>query len=192
MTYQFIKQPLVSGLYEPEGIYLSSPFPHPQRLIQRWGEAASFYGQYHYNGTPLKGHPGVDFAVASGLALLAVDDGRVTEIGYEAGGLGRYLKLEHRWGESLYALLGEIVVEAGQRIPCGQLLARAAESESEAHVLFHFAIRIQPYNRFDGWGGFTDPLPFLEPSAVDIMDEEPVALDVLHPMVDEEPGMRRP
>ena len=34
----------------------------------------------------------------------------------------------------------------------------------------HFAVRISPYNRFDGWGGFANPLLFLDPSDLIILD----------------------
>ena len=57
----------------------------------------------------------------------------------------------------------------------------------------HFAIRVFPYNRFDGWGGFADPLPFMDPTNLQFSSE---LNDNAHfeppPMVDEVQGMRRP
>ncbi len=190
MSLKFAGQKLLSGLYEPEGIYLHMPFEGEVVIVQGWGEHAEFYGQWQYNGVMLKGHPGVDFALSPGARVLAVDAGRVVEISLERNGFERYIKIEHRWGESFYAFLGEIPVDAGQ------IVSRAS------HIAFtqifpvaplHFAIRIQPYNRFDGWGGFSDPLPYMDtlglgPDEID-PDDGGVAA---HPMATERPGMRRP
>lgn len=65
----------------------------------------------------------------------------------------------------------------------------------------HFAIRAAPYNRFDGWGGFSDPLAFLylpEPIA-GAENGPPVEIDGwaaqpedLPPVLVERPGVRRP
>ena len=60
----------------------------------------------------------------------------------------------------------------------------------------HFGIRINPYNRYDGWGGFCDPLPFLNPSNILLPDpEQGDDVDTVlapHPMAVERPGFRRP
>lgn len=37
-SYKFVNRPLESGLYEPEGIYLSSPFAGRATLLQGWGQ----------------------------------------------------------------------------------------------------------------------------------------------------------
>lgn len=130
-------------------------------MLQGWGENPSYHSQFTYNSVPLKGHPGLDLVAAPGATILAVDQGRVSEISLDAAGLNRYVKIEHRWGESLYAQLGDIIVESGQVIKSGQKIAHA-ETLSHTHpVHLHFAIRIHPYNRFDGWGGFSDPTPYL-------------------------------
>jgi murein DD-endopeptidase MepM/ murein hydrolase activator NlpD len=196
MSYRFVNQPLVSGLYEPEGIYLSFPFRGTGRLLQTWGANAEFYRGFEYNGVQLKGHTGLDFAVEPQAEFVAVDQGRVVEISREPGGFERYIKIEHRWGESLYAFVGRIHAESGQLIVRGATLATAGEALSSlaGMTLFHFAIRISPFNRFDGYGGFTDPLPFLNPS--DLAASEPDEGSTLeyspHKMAEERPSMRRP
>ena len=194
MKYKFTTQPLLSGLYEPEGIYLSTPFDGECPLIQFWGQHPDFYHQYKYNGVPLKGHPGLDFGMAPGADLFAVDNGRVTEISYEPGGFERYLKVEHRWGESFYAHLGEITVEAGQIVKRNSFIARAAANRLGLPPHLHFGIRIAPYNRFDGWGGFADPLPYLNPSNILLPDSDTEGDHSFQPqpMIEEKPGLRRP
>ncbi len=194
MKYKFMTQPLVSGLYEPEGIYLSTPFENSNPIIQFWGQHPEYYGQFRYNGIPLKGHIGIDFAMQPGTNLIAVDNGRVMEISYEMGGFERYIKLEHRWGESFYAYIGEILVESGQLIKRNELIARSGANSAGLAPHLHFCIRTVPYNRFDGWGGFTDPLPFLSPTNIILYEETDENENAFqpHPMANERPGMRRP
>lgn len=197
MKYKFMTQPLLAGIYEPEGIYLSTPFDGACAVLQFFGQHPDHYAQYRYNGIPLKGHVGVDFAMEAGSHLFAVDNGRVMEISVEPGGFERYIKLEHRWGESFYACVGEISVEAGQLVARNEFIARAGRLRgAPAHL--HFGIRITPYNRFDGWGGFSDPLPFLNPDNIILPDaasedvEEELPVMPPHNMAVERPGMRRP
>ncbi len=199
MSYRFVNQPLRSGLYEPEGIYLGLPFRGAGRLAQPWGAHPELYGRYQYHGGAVKGLLGIDFVVTPGARLVAVDQGRVIEISYEAGGFERYIKLEHRWGESFYAHAGEVTVESGQMVGRGDALGLAKhgqdaqEDGSERPVFIHFGIRVLPYNRFDGWGGFSDPLPFLNPAEIGNLEEDTNAQPFTPPaMVEENPSMRRP
>lgn len=203
MTYKFLSRPFADGAYEPEGIYLSPLVEGDCVAVQLWGDHSEYYGQFTYNGVPLKGHNGIDFLVAPGVQVLAVDGGRIAEIGEERGGLGRYVKLEHRWGESLYAHLDTILVDSGQVIERSASLAFTGDFDlagppnvqKAATTYLHFAMRIKPYNRFDGWGGFVDPLPYLNPSKLQFATDHPlqtVPALAPHPMVRERGNMRRP
>lgn len=184
--------------YEPEGVYLTLPLLTETRILQFFGAFPAYHAQFTYNNVPLKGHPGLDLAAAPGADIVAADAGRVMEIGNEVDGFGRYLKIEHRWGESFYAALGEILVESGQLVVRGQILARTAFVRKHAfppHL--HFAIRIRPYNRFDGWGGFCDPLPYLVIEERTLFDYETDAEeDSISPELPtlrvEQAGVRRP
>jgi len=195
MTFKFMTQPLASGLYEPEGIYLYTPFAGRCPIVQFWGTDADYYGQFKYNGVALKGHIGLDFAMPRGTSLYAVDQGRVIESSYEVHGFGRYLKLEHPWGESLYAHLDEISVDAGQIVARGAWLGSSGDGNGTVQPHLHFGIRIKPYNRFDGWGGFIDPLPYL--SSTDLLFPTEEDLESAEPFISpsmplERVGMRRP
>jgi murein DD-endopeptidase MepM/ murein hydrolase activator NlpD len=194
MKYRFASRPIETGLYEPEGIYLSTPFDGQRQVIQFFGQHPEHYSQFRYNSTPLKGHPGIDFAMSPGTDLFAVDDGRVMAISNEPGGFERYIKVEHRWGESFYAHVGEIRVEAGQRVKRNEFIAQSGINHHHVASHLHFAIRIAPYNRLDGFGGFSDPLPFLNPANIVLPEEEDEGGQtvILHPMADETSNMRRP
>jgi hypothetical protein len=227
MTFKFTSQKLLNGLFEPEGIYLAPPAEGELIALQGFGENADYYKQWNYNGVPLKGHVGIDLRVKAGTTLLAVDSGRVMEISNERGGFERYIKIEHRWGESFYANCGDVLVEAGQSVTRGEAVARAltaaslipssrtaAASESGQNraprritststsdadaIWFHFGVRIAPFNRYDGWGGFADPLPYLPTGAIQMPEGSADLAGNLrstftpHPMAEDAPGLRRP
>lgn len=185
----------MSGQFEPEGIYLFPPLEGECLLLLGWGDQPAYHAQFTYNGIALKGHTGLDIAARPGAQVVAADAGKVTEISIELGGFGRYIKLEHRWGESIYAHLGEILVETGQVVARAQPIAHIETGKRVYAPRLHFAIRITPYNRFDGWGGFTDPLPYLyngeivKPEEIEPDDPNPAQLP---PILVERPGMRRP
>jgi murein DD-endopeptidase MepM/ murein hydrolase activator NlpD len=188
----------MSGQFEPEGIYLSLPLEGNPLLLQSWGEYPEIYARYTYNGIRLKGHIGIDLGAPAGAWVLAADAGRVTEISVEPGGFGRYIKIEHSWGESFYAGIASPTVDAGQTVPRGQRLAHIEATRRHFPTHLHFAIRILPYNRFDGWGGFSDPLPYLYAPTLETVAPDPnverfvTDEDALPPMLIERPNVRRP
>ena len=197
MSFAFTATPLQPGRYEPEGLYLSAPFQGSQVITQLFGENPEFYRQFVYSGVALLGHNGIDFGLATGTNVLATDQGEVIYVGFEAGGFGLYVKLQHRWGESLYAHMGRANVATGQRVSRGQILGISDNSGGSIGPHLHFGIRIFPYARDDGWGGFMDPMPFMDPT--DIMlpryaQGTRSAGDVsqLPRMAMERPRMRRP
>lgn len=203
MSYKFLNRPFEDGAYEPEGIYLNLPLDGDGLVVQLWGENSEHYAHFTYNGVSLKGHNGIDFLVNPGINVLAVDPGRVTAIGEERGGLGRYLKLEHRWGESLYAHVDTILLDAGQQVERGMPIATIGDPVLVDYTnrvtirptYLHFAIRIKPFNRFDGWGGFVDPLPYLNPTRLQfVADLPPEQTPTLppHAMIREQGQSRRP
>ena len=196
MPFKFTNQPLQQGLYEPEGIYLHPPYAGVGVVLQPFGVPHQGHEQLTYNGVPLKGHTGIDFGVSPATALLAVDDGRVIEISYDPGGLGRYIKLAHRWGESLSALVSDVTVDSGRHVKQGETLGRAGSESvgSSSWAVLHFGVRIQPFNRFDGWGGYANPILFfsvedLHYPAPDYLENLP---SPLHRLNEEEQRMRRP
>jgi len=166
-------------------------------VLQGWGAHPAYHGKFTYNGVPLKGHPGLDLAAPPGAPILAVDQGRVSEIGRDAFGLGLYVKIEHRWGESLYAQLGQVLVESGKSVERGERIAAASLPPQKGVIHLHFAIRIFPYHRFDGWGGFSDPTPYLYVTELTLLPEAEdnqanFPEGSFAPMTTEKPGARRP
>ena len=68
-------------------------------------------------------HNGIDLPVPSGTRLNALENGRVTGVGYSTGG-GRYVRVKYDNGyESFYCHLKSSSVKVGQRVSRGQKIA---------------------------------------------------------------------
>jgi murein DD-endopeptidase MepM/ murein hydrolase activator NlpD len=147
------------------GQYLRAPFDGSYGISQLWGQNPAFYSRYNYDGVALRGHNGIDFLTPTSTLLYAVDGGEVARAEFEADGFGYFVLLRHPWGESIYAHLDGLAVTPGQVVARGQFLGMSGNSGGSTGPHLHFAIRINPYQRTDGWGGFSDPLPYLPPSS---------------------------
>ena len=145
--------------------YLGAPYQGVFGIAQLWGENPQTYSSITYDGVPLKGHNGIDFLTPIGTPVLAVDNGTVTDaVLNDPTGFGNYIKLRHSWGESIYAHMDSLGVQQGQSVQRGSLLGRSGSTGFVDGPHLHFAIRINGYSRTDGWGGFSDPLPYMNPS----------------------------
>lgn len=169
-------------------IRLGRLFQEGWGLTQGWGSWPEFYIQFVYDGVPLKGHNGLDFGTSVGTQLLAADEGTVTRVDYEHEGFGNFLIITHSWGETLYAHLDLVEVAVGTPVASGAPIARAGDTGAGAAHL-HFGMRIFPYRRTDGWGGFCDPTPFMDPTHL-VGSRSPINQPT--PMAPELPGRRRP
>lgn len=169
-------------------IHVRRPLAERWLLSQGWGAWPELYRQITYDGVPLKGHNGLDFAAPVGTPIVATADGVVKRVDFEAGGFGNFVLLEHAWGESLYAHLAEVQVSPQTQVKAGQTLALSGKTGRCYGAHLHFGIRLFPYRRTDGWGGFCDPTPFLEPTAV----APHATARQLEPLMLEVPGYQRP
>ncbi len=142
-------------------IQISRPCGAQWPLTQGWGSWPEFYAQFLYDGVPLKGHNGLDFGTPENTSITACDAGSVLRIGFEAGGFGNFVIMRHAWGESLYAHLNRIDLLEGSPVKAGEQIALSGNTGAGTGAHLHFGIRITPYRRTDGWGGFCDPTPFM-------------------------------
>jgi len=90
----------------------------------------------------------------------------------------------------------QIDVGVGVRVVGGQPLGPSGESGKCFGAHLHFGIRIFPYRRTDGWGGFVDPSPFMQPEDLLFPAASAAALPTIEPqpapMAPELPGRARP
>ena len=147
--------------------YLALPFVGNFGISQLWGENPQIYSTISYDNVPLRGHNGIDFLTPLDTPIAAVDNGVVAEtVWNDPTGFGRYIKVNHSWGEAVYGHLNNITVAPGQQVTAGTVLGASGNTGFSSGPHLHFAIRINPYSRTNGWGGYTDPLPYLDPGAV--------------------------
>jgi len=139
---------------------LTYPLKRVQYITQRFGANAPYYSQFTIGGVALKGHEGLDLRAADGTEVVACDEGEVSEASDQGSkGYGRYIKLLHSWGESVYAHLKEFRVSKGDKVAQGQTIALSDNTGNSSASHLHFGIRINVYNKSDGWGGYSDPEP---------------------------------
>lgn len=155
-------------------ILVAKPFAGYFPLSQAWGSNPGYYQRFQYNGVRLKGHNGFDFAMPVGTPLQATDAGTVRQVGFHPGGLGHYVLMEHAWGESLYGHMSDIPVTTGTPLPRGGHLGLSGNTGGSTGPHLHFGIRIIPYRRGDGWGGYCNPAPFM--NVDEIFRERPVPM----------------
>lgn len=148
------------------------PLIHPvvnkeyRRVTQVFGVNGDYYKRFSVAGVPLKGHNGVDFGTPVNSKIQAVYSGDVVEVGNDPEGYGLYVKLRHFWGETLYAHLSAQLVRVGEHVEMGKQVGWSGNTGNSTGPHLHFGLRVNPYNRADGWGGYSDPLPYLQPQLI--------------------------
>lgn len=110
----------------------AAPLDHRPLVIRRDAKGDGRFG------SPRSGnrrHRGVDLEAPVGSPVRAIRSGRVLATGRHRG-LGRYLELEHgAQMRSLYAHLGTVAVEVGDRVRQGQVIATVGKTGNARHPL---------------------------------------------------------
>ena len=120
---------------------------------------AAFTSGYGVRSDPFGGgatrHMGIDLAGPSGTPIYATADGVVSESGYNNGGYGNLIKLDHGRGvETRYGHLSAMLVAAGQRVSRGQLIGRMGSTGRSTGSHLHYEVRIE--------GKAVNPIPFMK------------------------------
>lgn len=152
--------PVLEGQIVPALVHPVSGSVYPP-ITQVFGVNRDYYKQFKVDGVPLNGHNGVDFGIPVGTIIQAVYSGDVIEVANDPEGYGLYIKLKHFWGETLYAHLSQQDVRVGDKVSMGQMVGLSGNTGKSTGPHLHFGMRVNPYNRKDGWGGYIDPLKYL-------------------------------
>ncbi len=84
-------------------------------------------------------HQGLDIAANSGTDVLAVMSGVVSEVGYDEGGYGNFVKIRHSRGfETLYAHCSKITVSEGKSVKTGDCVAKVGSTGRSTGPHLHF------------------------------------------------------
>ncbi len=133
------------------------PFRGDFELTQAFGENPAIYRRFN-----LPGHNGLDWGMPVGEEILAVDEGFVILVKEEAGGFGRHIKIQHQWGQSLYAHLSQFKAVLNQPVKQGDVIGLSGNSGFSTGPHLHFGMRTKPYEKNDGWYGYTNPQRYLK------------------------------
>ena len=120
---------------------------------------AAFTSGYGVRSDPFAGraamHAGIDLAGATGTPIYATADGLISDAGWNSGGYGNLVKIDHGRGiETRYGHLSGILVKPGQRVQRGQLIGRMGSTGRSTGSHLHYEVRID--------GRAVNPIPFMK------------------------------
>jgi murein DD-endopeptidase MepM/ murein hydrolase activator NlpD len=120
---------------------------------------AEFTSGFGVRSDPFRGHAamhaGIDLSGPVGTPIYATADGTVTTAGWNSGGYGRLVKVDHGRGiETRYGHLSAILVRPGDRITRGQLIGRMGSTGRSTGSHLHYEVRID--------GRAVNPIPFMK------------------------------
>jgi murein DD-endopeptidase MepM/ murein hydrolase activator NlpD len=121
---------------------------------------AAFTSGYGMRTDPVDGqghrlHAGIDLAGPVGTPIYATADGTVLRSGWNSGGYGNLVELDH--GKSIatrYGHLSSISVQPGQRVRRGQVIGRMGSTGRSTGSHLHYEVRID--------GRAVNPIPFMK------------------------------
>ena len=124
-------------------------------------------------------HQGVDLAPKSGKdgePVYVTGNGVVKSVGYDAGGYGRYVLVDHGFGyQTRYAHLSKAMVEKGQEVQRGQQIAEMGNSGRSTGTHLHYEViymgkHVNPVNYYN-----KDILPEDYAAIIDSSNEKPMS-----------------
>ena len=128
------------------------PLISPVDVKYRLGDGFKFREVHPVLGTP-RMHYGQDFSVPYGTDVYATGDGTVIESGWNSGGFGNYIVIDHGYGlQSTYGHLSQIKVSRGMNIKRGDLIGLSGNSGTSSGPHLHYQI--------DQFGEHKNPVNF--------------------------------
>ncbi|MFA6850562.1 MAG: M23 family metallopeptidase [Selenomonadaceae bacterium] len=110
------------------------------------GDVSSPFGM-RWGGSDF--HPGIDIANDEGTPILATADGVVTAAGWNSGGYGNMVDINHGNGiMTRYGHARQVVVSIGQQVKRGQIIAYMGSTGFSTGPHVHYEVRVngQPVN----------------------------------------------
>jgi murein DD-endopeptidase MepM/ murein hydrolase activator NlpD len=100
-------------------------------------------------------HPGIDLAGSYGSPIYATADGTVLRAGWNSGGYGNLVEIDHGRGiTTRYGHMSAILVSAGQHVTRGQQIGRMGSTGRSTGNHLHYEVRID--------GRAVNPIPFMK------------------------------
>jgi murein DD-endopeptidase MepM/ murein hydrolase activator NlpD len=99
-------------------------------------------------------HPGIDLAGSYGTPIYATADGTVVRAGWNNGGYGNLVEIDHGRGiTTRYGHMSAVLVHAGDHITRGQQIGRMGSTGRSTGNHLHYEVRID--------GRAVNPIPFM-------------------------------
>ena len=129
---------LPDGSYEVTPTFTAKSFPQFRYPLDSFTITSGFGERWETQ------HDGIDLQAEKGTEIHAAADGIVTTAEFAYGrGYGYYIVIDHGNGlETLYAHCSELLVEAGQTVSRGDLIARVGSTGYATGPHCHFEIRV--------------------------------------------------
>ena len=128
------------------------PLISPVTVTIRRGDGLKFREVHPVLGTP-QWHHGQDFNAPYGTEVYATGNGKVIESGWNNGGFGNYVVIDHGYGyQSTYGHLSSINVSRGTDVKRGDLVGLTGSSGTSSGPHLHYQI--------DLYGRHQNPLHF--------------------------------
>jgi len=100
-------------------------------------------------------HPGIDLAGTYGTPIYATADGTVLRAGWNSGGYGNLVEIDHGRGiTTRYGHMSAILIHAGDHITRGQQIGRMGSTGRSTGNHLHYEVRID--------GRAVNPIPFMK------------------------------
>jgi murein DD-endopeptidase MepM/ murein hydrolase activator NlpD len=100
-------------------------------------------------------HPGIDLAGAYGTPVYATADGTVLRAGWNSGGYGNLVEVDHGRGiTTRYGHMSAILISAGDHVTRGQQIGRMGSTGRSTGNHLHYEVRID--------GRPVNPIPFMK------------------------------
>jgi murein DD-endopeptidase MepM/ murein hydrolase activator NlpD len=126
----------------------------PVSVNFRLGDGYKFRAIHPVTGTP-RMHNGQDFEVPYGTEVYATGDGSVTESGYNSGGFGNCIVIDHGYGfQTVYGHLSNIRVPKGMNVKRGDLIGISGSTGQSTGPHLHYQVEksgqhMNPVNFFN-------------------------------------------
>lgn len=87
-------------------------------------------------------HPGIDIEVNRGTKVRATADGVVRRAGYDKGGYGRYILIDHGNGfKTVYGHNSKLLVKVGEHVVRGQVISLSGNTGRSTGPHLHYEVR---------------------------------------------------
>lgn len=108
----------------------------------------------------MDGHNGIDYQAGLGTRVYAAHSGFLNNGPYDKNGYGNFVWIDSASFETVYAHLNSFARGTGP-VKTGDLIGYSGRTGNVTGPHLHFGYRPKPYNKTNGFLGYTDPQPLL-------------------------------